>query len=239
MCSGIFITGTDTGVGKTIVTAGLALLFKSVGINAGVMKPVQSGHTRDDSAGDGATLKKLAGLEDPIELITPYSFSTPVTPGLAARMEGQSIDPTIILDTLRQLEKKYELILVEGAGGLMVPMGSDWMISDLAKMIGYPLLIVARPSLGTINHSVLTTMMARQLGLDPFGVICNGYKAIDDDPSLDENPKMIEEFSGLPVLGGIPWMQNVNSELLLSTFQEHIDTHHLLASLRKEPCPHI
>jgi dethiobiotin synthetase len=235
VCRGLFITGTDTGVGKTIVTAGLALLLKSIGIHVGVMKPVQSGHTSDDPKGDGLLLENLTNIDDSIQQITPYSFCTPVTPGLAAQREGQSIDLGIILSHLKKLEKKYDVVLVEGAGGLMVPMGSDWMISDLAKAMGYPLLIVARPSLGTINHSVLTTMVARQLGLDPLGIICNGYKQEDDDPSLDENPRMIETFAKVPVLGKIPWMEKITPEVLLPIFQKHVHSHELIARMKKKP----
>lgn len=218
MCRGIFITATDTGVGKTIVTAGLALLLKSQGIRVGVMKPVQSGQLLEDSEGDAAILKRLSGVDDPLEHITPYSFPTPVTPGLAAQIQKQSIDIHVILSQLKKLEKKYDLVLVEGAGGLMVPLGSDWLISDLAKAITYPLLIVARPSLGTINHSVLTVMAARQLGLDPLGIVCNGYKSNSDDPSIEDNPRMIESFAHVPVLGKIPWMDHITPELLLQTF---------------------
>lgn len=234
MCRGIFITATDTGVGKTIVTAGLALYIQSQGIRVGVMKPVQSGHLVDDPEGDAATLKRLSGVEDSLEQITPYSFPTPVTPGLAAQLEGQSIDMQVVLSQLKKLENKYDLVLVEGAGGLMVPMGDNWLISDLAKAIGYPLLIVARPSLGTINHSVLTVMAARQLGLNPVGIICNGYKANDDDPSIEKNPSMIEGFAKVPVLGRIPWMNHITSELLLQTFKKWISPElgsNLLSSL--------
>lgn len=234
MSRGIFITGTDTGVGKTIVTAGLALLLKAQGVNVGIVKPVQSGHYTDDPEGDAAILKRLAGLDTPLEEITPYSFKTPVTPGLAAELEGRTINRDHLLAHIKKIEQKYDFLLIEGAGGLMVPMGADWMVSDLAQAIGYPLLIVARPSLGTINHSVLTTTVIRQMGMRVLGIICNGYREDCDDPSIEQNPHLIEKFAQTPVLGTIPWLEDVTSETLHTTFEEYMDTKQFFTLLEEE-----
>ncbi|WP_409342093.1 dethiobiotin synthase [Paenibacillus sp. MBLB4367] len=223
---GYFITATDTEVGKTVVTAGLSLALQARGLRAGVMKPVQSGHVADDPDGDGMRLKRLTSAADPIEDIVGYSFRKPVAPGLAAEQEGVAIRPERIVEQAIRLSKRYDLLLVEGAGGLMVPLGADWTVADMAKAIGFPLLIVARPGLGTVNHTVLTIMAARQLGLHPAGVILNGLRSGDAaaDVSVKDNARLIEAFGGVPVLGTLPWLERGEGpEELMSAFARHVD----------------
>src|SRR5690554_795197 len=119
--SGLFITATDTGVGKTVITAGLALSLQSAGFHVGVMKPVQSGHLREDPAGDGMLLKRWTKTPEPIEQIVIYDFSQPLAPYLASQKEGRTIELMPILHSFHQLQKKYDIVLVEGAGGLLTP----------------------------------------------------------------------------------------------------------------------
>lgn len=206
MSRGIFITATGTHIGKTVVTAGLALALRDRGLCVGVMKPVQSGFALTDPNSDGMRLREWIGLDDPITDIVTYSFSEPVAPGLAAEMAGVSIDFLHILQGLERLKAKYDLLLIEGAGGLMVPLRQNHTIADLAKAIGWPVMIVAHPLLGTVNHTVLTTLVARQYGLQPIGVILNGLKETDQDPSIPHNRLLIERMTELPVLGTLPWL---------------------------------
>jgi dethiobiotin synthetase len=233
MTRGLFVTATDTEVGKTVVTAGLALALQEQGIRVGVMKPVQSGHLADDPEGDGGRLKRWTGVEAKPEEIVPYSFSLPVAPWIAARSAGVVIDQAGLVERIRTMAKQYDLLLVEGAGGLLAPVGPDWTMADLAEELGWPLVIVARPNLGTVNHTVLTLEAACSRGLHPLGVILNGYHEGDRDPSLEANPEMIERFGGAPVLGRIPWMEKpITAEKLRDVFTRALDGHALMERLR-------
>ncbi|SEM92761.1 dethiobiotin synthase [Lihuaxuella thermophila] len=234
MSQGIFITATDTGVGKTVITAGLALALKEQGCRVGVMKPVQSGHSLSDPESDGMRLKAWTGVDDSIDEIVAYNFHLPVAPGLAAELAGETIDRSVILERLDRLAGKYDVVFVEGAGGLMVPLGSNWTIADLAGEIGWPLLIVARPLLGTVNHTVLTTLAARRLGLSPVGVILNGLRPEETEPSVEHNPRLIEAFAQIPVLGSVPWLADLSPEHLKESVLEHVDVAKLLHLLQRE-----
>lgn len=223
--SGLFITATDTGVGKTVITAGLALSLQSAGFNVGVMKPVQSGHLRGDPDGDGMLLKRWTNTSETIEQIVPYDFSQPLAPYLAAQKEGRTIELTPILHSFYQLQKKYDIVLVEGAGGLFTPLGRDWTIADLALAMKLPLLIISRPSLGTINHTVLTAYAAANLGLKPCGVIMNtsSQEETTTDEAQTDNAELIEQFTQLPVLGKMPWLPSLTAKSISQTIKQQID----------------
>ncbi len=187
---GYFVTATDTGVGKTVVTAALASLLRARGRDVAVFKPVQSGALADDPAGDAA----LLGAE------CVYSFAAPLAPVVAARAEGVTIELEPILARARELVAKHELLLVEGAGGLLVPLAPALDIADLAAALGLPLVVVARAGLGTVNHTLLTIEAARARGLEIAGVVLNG----DSDESTTGNAALIEAGSGARVLAQIP-----------------------------------
>jgi dethiobiotin synthetase len=186
---GLFVTGTDTGVGKTVVTAALALTLKARGEDVGVVKPVQTGD------GDGAALKAWAGLAEDVDEIAPYSFRAPLAPLVAARLEGRTLELEEVAARVRSLAERHEIVLVEGAGGLLVPVGPDWTIADLAAALGLPLLVVARPGLGTVNHTLLTIEVARHEGLEVAAVVLNG-----DDRIADANARLIEELARVLVV---------------------------------------
>jgi dethiobiotin synthetase len=188
--NGYFVTATDTGVGKTVVTAALASLLRARGRDVAVLKPVQSGALADDPAGDAA----LLGAE------CVYSFAAPLAPLVAARAEGVTIELGPILARAQQLAAEHELLLVEGAGGLLVPLAPTLDIADLAAALGLPLIVVARAGLGTVNHTLLTIEAARARGLDVVGVVLNGER----DESTADNAALIEAGSGARVLAQIP-----------------------------------
>jgi dethiobiotin synthetase len=191
---GLFVTGTDTGVGKTVVTAAIALALKARGVDVRVVKPVQTGE------GDADTLRRLAELEDSPEQIAPFSFAAPLAPLVAARLEGLELDLDAVASAVRRSSR--ELTLVEGVGGLLCPMGPDWTIADLAARLALPLLVVARAGLGTVNHTLLTVEEARRRGLEVAGVVLNGRV----DESTAANTELIESFGGVPVLAEVPWL---------------------------------
>ena len=196
--SGLFITGTDTGVGKTTIAAAIAMAMKKRGLNVGVMKPLQSGL---DS--DADILMAAAEVDDDKSLVVPYSFKEPVAPTFAARLEGVSIDLDRIRTAYAKLALRHEPMIVEGAGGIMVPLienkKESYLFSDLAEELELKTVIVARPGLGTVNHTLLTIDHARKKGLHVACIIINGYP---ENPGLSEenNPAMIEEISRVPVI---------------------------------------
>lgn len=209
MNKGIFITGTDTGVGKTFIAAGLIRAFKGMGINGCPMKPVESGcriRKGELLPADTVKLIKASGVKEPLDLINPYRFRQPLAPAVAAEFEGVTISRKKIISAYRQLSKKYSLTIVEGAGGIMVPVYKKYLFIDLAKDLNLPVLIVARPGLGTINHTLLTIEAARSRGLKILGVIFNHTEKTREGLSERTNPGVIENLGGVPVLGVVPHM---------------------------------
>ncbi len=202
MSRGIFITGTDTGVGKSIVAATLACLLKLRGIRVGVMKPVTSGCHEENGrlVSDDALLLCRASETECTEDVAPYILREPLAPAEAARLDGIRIDFSRIRECYERLASVHDFIIVEGAGGLMVPLAGGLLVSDLALELGLHLLVVARPGLGTINHTVMTCYSARQMGLNVAGVIINNFP---ESPDLAEQsaPHYIGSLCGAPVLG--------------------------------------
>jgi dethiobiotin synthetase len=205
---GIFVTGTDTGVGKTTVSAALALLLREQGVKVGVMKPVTSGCREVDGAlvsDDAELLAFGAGLTVTGDL-APYLLREPIAPAAAAEAQGVRIGFARIFAAYHRLAEEYDFMIVEGAGGLMVPLAGGLLVADLVKELGLPLLVVARPDLGTVNHSLLTCFAARQLGIDLRGVVINRYP---DRPGLAEStaPHLIDSLCGVPLLGRLPSLE--------------------------------
>ena len=192
---GYFVTATDTAVGKTVVTAGLAAALRAHGRDVAVFKPVQSGALADDPAGDAA----LLGAD------CVYAFSAPLAPLVAARAEGRTISLNPIVERAEELAREHEILLVEGAGGLLVPLADGLDMADLALALDLPLIVVARAGLGTVNHTLLTIEAARARGLELAGVILNGKS----DESTTDNAALIEAAargagSGVRVLAQVP-----------------------------------
>src|SRR3989304_5129466 len=225
---GIFITGTDTDVGKTAVAAGLAGALKLRGFCVGVMKPVQSGAAlRKDRlySQDAELMKKAADSQDEDELVCPVLLKEALAPGIAAEIEGKSIDIDTILKSYRELERRHDFVVVEGAGGLAVPLKERFLISDLIKLFGLPVIIVARPGLGTINHTFLTIEYAKKSGIRVIGVIINNFHG---GLAEETNPGIISSLTGIPILGIIPNDPKICTECgelgdIVSLVQSHID----------------
>ncbi|MFC4767657.1 dethiobiotin synthase [Effusibacillus consociatus] len=204
--NGLFVTATDTGVGKTVVAGGLAGVLRERGVDAGVYKPLQSGHLTADPEGDAARLKALAGVEDPLDAICPYSFLEPLAPLVAMRRAGVSVTLENIEAGYRTIANHHPFVIVEGAGGLAVPYTENTLVADVAARLGLPLLIVARPSLGTVNHTVLTVEFARQRGIEVIGVVISGLGSSPIGVAEQTNPGLIEQWAKVPVLGTVPWL---------------------------------
>ena len=205
MSRGIFVTGTDTGVGKTIVAATLALLSRMRGIDAGVMKPVTSGCREENGrlVSDDARLLCLAAGITCSDDVTPYLLRKPLAPAEAARIDGVTIDIGRIKPSCEQLAAEHEVMIMEGAGGLMVPLAGGLLVADLVRELDLALLVVARPGLGTINHTVLTCFAAQQMGIRVAGVIINNYPE-NPGPAERGAAHQIGSLCGAPVLGVWP-----------------------------------
>jgi len=196
----VFVTGTDTGVGKTFVAAGLAAALRRRGVDVGVMKPVASG-----SAEDARALIKASGSDDPLDLVNPVRLRDPISPHLAAKREGRTIDLRLIDRAFRELGRRHDVLIVEGAGGLLVPIRDGFTMADLAKRLRLPLLIVARDALGTINHTTLTVEAARSRGLKVLGVVVNRSRPGRPDLAERLNPAAIAQAARVKVLASLPW----------------------------------
>jgi dethiobiotin synthetase len=200
---GIFITGTDTGVGKTIVAAAIARYLRNQGANVGVFKPVTSGALESGEnlvSEDAELLRWAAQCIAPATDVSPYVLREPLAPSEAARRDRVTIRYQRIREAFDRLTAHHDFIIVEGAGGLLVPLAQDLLVADLAKRLGLPLLIVARPDLGTVNHTLMTCECALCRGIKVLGVVINGQ---EEHPGQAESyaPRLIEQLSGVPLLG--------------------------------------
>jgi dethiobiotin synthetase len=236
MSKGFFIAGTDTGVGKTVITGGLAGFYRQLGMRVGVMKPIESGCKRLKDGlhpQDAFFLKKMSSSPDALDQIVPYRLELPLTPSVAAEMEGIEIDLKEVARIYQQLECNYDLMLVEGAGGLLAPLYKRSTSVDLVRLLGLPMIVVARNTLGTINHTLLTVEHARQRGLTLLGIIINNCDP-DPDVSSETNPEVIKQLSGLPLLGVIPYLPLPTRDdvsLLADVMGEYLERDHLRACM--------
>jgi dethiobiotin synthetase len=213
--NGFFITGTDTGVGKTVVTACLSLLFKNQGMDVGVMKPIETGVDPKCSStanSDAKFLMKVSGSTDAEEEVCPYRLKIPASPYQASEIAGTPIQPATILEQLKILQSRHNMMLVEGIGGLLVPITTRYNVADLALEIGLPLIIVSRIRVGTLNHTLLTINAAREHGLKIKGVILNRQEGGDLDEVEKQQGKLIEELSDTLILGTCPNIEDVSVE---------------------------
>ncbi|MFC0331389.1 dethiobiotin synthase [Paenibacillus sepulcri] len=222
---GLFVTGTDTGVGKTVVTAAIAAALRAEGRNVGVWKPVQSGSTFGSGRTDAQQLLKSTGIDELPEAVAPFSFAAPLTPLLAAREAGVTLTLEKLIASGGPLAKRYDALLVEGAGGVAVPLAEDALVADLMAELRLPALIVARSGLGTINHTLLTVSYLKLRLISIVGIILNDGESAEthDDPSLSTNAELIEHYSRIPVLGRLPRIHAPeDTNTLVHTVRQHI-----------------
>jgi dethiobiotin synthetase len=207
MLRGLFVTATDTGVGKTEITCALLRGWRARGLDVGAMKPAQSGHDPGERS-DAARLAEAAGAGDPPDLVCPYTFGPPLAPGVAARLAGTEISLARIMDAVRALAARHAALLVEGAGGLMTPLAARETYADLAVALGLPALVVARAGLGTVNHAALTCEALRARGVAVAAVVLNRTAAADD-PSVPHNAAEIARLTGARVVGPLPFATDI------------------------------
>jgi dethiobiotin synthetase len=179
---GLFVTATDTGVGKTEVACALIANARAAGLDAVGMKPAQSGDVPGEPS-DAERLRAAAGGVEPLEAICPYRFAAPLAPAVAARVEGREVSLARVLEAARALAARHAALVVEGAGGLLVPLTERETYADLAVALGLPVLVVARAGLGTVNHTALTVEALRVRGLTCAGIVIGSWPA---EPDLAE-----------------------------------------------------
>ncbi|MEK7702451.1 MAG: dethiobiotin synthase [Nitrospirota bacterium] len=203
---GIFITGTDTGVGKTMIAGALARMLQSRGINVGVMKPIETGCGKRVIPKDAVYLKKAAKVDDAFFEVAPYCFCDPIAPWPASLREKRKISMRKIVTQYRSLQKKHSIMIVEGAGGLLVPITENKDMLDLMLEMNLPVLLVARAGLGTLNHIRLTVEYGKQHGIVFAGVILNQTK--QSQTLADKtNPGILEKKIDVPIIGSFPYLK--------------------------------
>ena len=233
---GFFITGTDTGVGKTVITAALIKAVKRLDLKVCGMKPIETGCLKSKFKvqdtllpSDGIFLKKISNVNDSLDLITPIRFKNPLAPLPASKKEGVSIDFQKIKKSFTELSKKYDVVIVEGIGGLLVPITKDYFVLDLVRDFGLPLIIVSRPGLGTINHTMLTVNYAIKEGLIVAGIIINYSHPSEGTLAENTNPEVITQICPVPIIGIFPCLEDFEN----STFERAAVKHLDLETLKK------
>lgn len=223
---GFFITGTDTGVGKTIIAGALIRVLCFFGLKTGAMKPVESGCAREGKIlipSDGTFLKHMAQMREPVTQVTPCCFESPLAPYPASDLEKKSISIAEIKKTFYSLYKHYNAVIVEGVGGLMVPLRENYFVVDLAKQMELPLVVVAKPGLGSINHTMLTVNYALKEGLTVAGVIINYSHPPENSLAEETNPQLLKQICPVPFIGIFPYLKNREGHVLEKTALKYLD----------------
>lgn len=237
MSKGFFITGTDTGAGKTVITGAVICALKACGINACGMKPFETGCRRQGSRlipEDGLFIKGISEMDEEIKHITPYCFETPAAPLVASKIEGIDIDLSLVVSEFSGLAAKYGTVIVEGAGGILVPLKRNYFISDLIRDLGLPAIVVTKPSLGAINHSLLTVKYALHEGLEVAGIAINFCMPPDNSLAERTNPEMIRELSPVPVIGLFPHLEPPDYMNIRAAASRHLDANTLKKRLLRD-----
>lgn len=214
---GLFVTGTDTGVGKTLVAAGLLRAMRNKGVDVLPCKPVQTGCTGEYGSLRAPDLdlalknSNLHPSKETEELMCPFRYLPACSPHLAGRMAGKSPTIASIAYSLKKLSNTCECVIAEGAGGVMVPLNGEETMLDLMAGLGLPVLLVARAGLGTVNHSLLSIMALKSRNVQPAGIVMNMLRE-KASCITEDNPKAVEEFGGVPVLSVLPELPGESPE---------------------------
>ncbi len=202
MNRGLFVTGTDTGAGKTVVACAVVRGLRDRGLDVGVMKPIETGVDPNTGPLDASALRAAAGDPDPLDRVCPLQFALPAAPNVAAASEGRGVDLARVHEVYEDLALHHDWMVVEGAGGLLVPTTDDATMADLARDLELPLLVVARAALGTINHTRLTLEEVTRQGIDLVGVAISHDHVISDADAA--NLDCLRQWLGERLLFEVP-----------------------------------
>ncbi len=207
---GVFITATDTEVGKTVAACALAWHWRRAGRRVGVCKPFATGCRREREglvSEDAEALAHFADCRQLLDVINPVRFVPPVAPAVAAEAAGRPIDFDAIARSLMLLDQDSDVMIVEGVGGIMTPLDGERTVLDLAAALAYPVVVVTRATLGTLNHTAMTVRLLREAGCDVAGLVVNGYEgdvARQTDASMATNRQWLTRMNKVPVLVTLP-----------------------------------
>lgn len=233
---GVFITGTDTGVGKTVVAAAIAHYLRKRGILVAVLKPVTSGAVIIDGrivSEDAELLRWASACNAPDTDIAPYLLREPLAPSESAAREGVTIQIGPIRESFERLSTSHDFVVVEGAGGFLVPLAKDLLVADLVEELSLPLLIVARPNLGTVNHTLMTCECARSRGIEVMGVVINGQPE-HPGPAELYAARLISEYASVLIPAVLPRCNAGDEKIVVETLSKCIETQPLAALLSLE-----
>jgi len=219
-----FITGTDTDVGKTYVTAGIVAALKKQGKDVGIMKPFAAGTPQNTGykSEDVQILSKAAKVNDPEKLVNPYFFLIPASPFTAAKNFGIKIDIKMVLSCFKQLSSLHEILLVEGIGGAMTPILQNYFVTNLIKDMNLETIIVTSSKIGTVNHTLMTCKMCQYYKINIRGIIINNLNL--NGYSMDVLTRDLEELTKIEVIGSIPYFEKFNLEQLSKTIINEFDS---------------
>jgi dethiobiotin synthetase len=223
----LFITGTDTDVGKTYITAGLAVAIRKTGMDVGVMKPFAAGTAQKKGykSEDIKILSRAAMSCDPENLVNPQFFPIQASPYTAWKKLKTKPKISTILSSFKKLTKFHDMILVEGMGGIMTPILKNYYITNLIKEMKIPTIIVTRSKVGTINHTIMTVKMCEKYKIPIKGIIINNF---EKGYPVKELKRDLENLTDVPVLGSIPFIRNMSDSSLYRIFKNNIDLKSLL-----------
>ena len=225
----LFVTATDTDIGKTYVCAGLAYALKKLDIDVGIMKPFACGIKEKTgfSSNDLTILANAAMTDDAEDLINPFFFPVPASPYTAAKNLDVKIDIGHVLDCFKRLDGIHDIVLVEGIGGIMTPILKDYAIIDMIKDLMANTIIVTSSKIGTVNHTILTCKMCKNMNIPVKGLIINNFDSTGYPiPELEQD---LTELTGLPILCSLPHMEKFNLDNYSSLIQEKVDLSDLVS----------
>jgi len=224
----LFITGTDTDVGKTYITAGLAVTLRKSGMDVGVMKPFAAGRAQKKGykSEDIVILSRAAMVCDPEKLVNPQFFKIPASPYTAWKTLKTKPKISTILSSFKKLTKLHDMILVEGMGGIMTPILKNYYITNLIKAMKIPTVIVTRSKVGTVNHTIMTVKMCEKYKIPIKGIIINNFDS--GGYQVKDLKRDLQSLTGVPILGTIPYIENLSDDSLYKNFKKNIDMNYLI-----------
>ncbi len=211
--NGVFITGTDTGVGKTLISGGIAKVLADDGVQVGCFKPIATGCFEEAGrlvSSDAKFLAKYSNAGLDYETINPIRYRVPAAPLVSAQAEGVDLDLTKIFEPYKEIISKSNFVVVEGIGGVRVPLSVDFDVLDLMKEFALPVIVVTRPNLGTLNHTLLTIDAVRDSGLELAGVIISGYNPKTRDIAEKTVEQTIISCGNIDVMATVPYYENAD-----------------------------
>lgn len=220
-----FITGTDTGVGKTAITAAIASSLRKRNVDVGVMKPIATGFSQKTGfkSQDVALLHDAAQVNDDEKTINPVFLPLPTSPYDASKILNMKINMEVVFERYKHLVKSHQMVLVEGIGGIMTPIARNFFVADMIKQMDLEAVVVTRSTLGTINHTVMTIAMCKKYQIPVKGLIIN-YFDEKGEPAERNAPSTLHEITGLPILGIIPFVKDYQKfEVMANVMEKNMD----------------